>query len=54
MVSYFILGLLWATWLEWYTSLKLNIEWSYSTRILHIITWPIQLLIFLITFFKNL
>jgi len=54
MVSYMIIGVIWASWLELYTTTKLNLEWNYPTRVLHILTWPFQLLVFIITFIKNL
>lgn len=53
MASYIIIGLIWASGLEIYTSTSLNADWNYRTRIVHILTWPIQLTIFLVTFFNN-
>lgn len=54
MVSYMILGVIWASWLEYYTSIKLDAEWNYPTRIFQILTWPIQLIVFIVTFIRNL
>jgi hypothetical protein len=53
MASYIIIGLLWASGLEFYTTEKLNADWSYRTRIVHTLTWPIQMIIFIVTFLNQ-
>lgn len=50
MIFYFITGTLWSLWIESYTTRKLNAVWNISNRIFHIISWPVQVTIFIVTF----
>jgi len=54
MLSYFIIGIAWLFILETITLRDPNIEWSFRARLIHILGWPVSLLIFLTEFFRNL
>ena len=50
--AYFVLGFLWAGWLEWFTTSKaLQPEWDNRQRIVQILIWPIAFTVFLIYLF---
>lgn len=48
MIIYLILGLAWTWWFEKFTTrIDDTVEWTNKERILHIVAWPVLLLIFL-------
>lgn len=57
MLVYLGLGVLWAWWLEYYTTKYLSdvidTEWKWAERFFHILLWPATLGHFLITLFRN-
>lgn len=51
---YMVCGTIWSLWLEHYTTTKMGVpEWTNRARIFHVVLWPIQLTIFVVTFFRN-
>ena len=58
ILGYFIFGVMWGAWLEYYTT-KHNLPeaaggWTNRERVFNILCWPVSFSIFLITFFKGL
>lgn len=61
MLVYIIIGLIWAGWLEYYTTSTatelLNRSWTWFERIFHTLFWFISMGVFVYTFiteyFKN-
>lgn len=55
---YFILGVMWAEWLEKFTTRNLSgimaQPFKPLEKILHILLWPVFLLIFLYNFFEEI
>ena len=55
---YFVPGLIWAGWLEYYTTKYtlglLDTEWTWKERLVQIFLWPLNLLIFLYYYLKGL
>ena len=58
IIWYIIPGLLWAAWLEWFATTKLEGQfadsWLMAERIMHTFLWPVSFLKFAIEFFKGL
>lgn len=54
---YTIIGLIWASWLEYFTTNKLEGKygqpWQGSERVFHITLWPYSLGTFIYGFFKE-
>lgn len=59
MIWYFLIGIGWTAWLEYYTT-KYNVletleaKWTMLERIYQTVLWPISLIVFIVTFFKGL
>ena len=55
---YLIPGMIWAGFLEYYTTQKLEGElakdWSWPERLFHCIMWPLSLTIFIIAFIQEI
>ncbi len=58
IIWYFIPGLLWAGFLEWFTTTKLEGEfsrpWFGFERFFHVILWPFSFMRFVVEFFKGM
>lgn len=59
MIWYIIIGTAWTAWLEYYTSKYFDLEdegkkWSTRERIFQVLLWPLNVIIFVITFLKGL
>lgn len=58
ILLYAIIGIIWSLWLERFTTNQLqapyNMPWSNTERMVHILFWPVTLLTFLHSFFKDL
>tara|TARA_Y100001972_G_scaffold114171_1_gene149544 strand:+ start:275 stop:439 length:165 start_codon:yes stop_codon:yes gene_type:complete len=50
-MGYALVGILWCLWLEWFTTTKLDLEWTLKERIFHAGLWPISLSIFIVNLF---
>lgn len=57
IIWYVIPGLLWTGWLEWFTTTRLEGEysaaWSNRERIFHLLLWPFSLFKFMKEFIKG-
>lgn len=59
MIGYIIIGTAWTAWLEYYTSKYFDLEeegksWSTKERFFQVILWPLNMLIFIVTFIRGL
>lgn len=58
ILLYFLIGCFWSLWLEHFTTKNLeapyNEPWVQRERLIHIICWPITLVVFLHNFFTGL
>ena len=58
ILLYAIIGVIWAIWLESFTTKNLeapyNSPWTNSERMVHIIFWPITLFVFLHNFLSDI
>ena len=53
ILGYFILGVMWGAWLEYYTTFVMKLRpWIMNERIFHTFVWPISVGIFLYNLFK--
>ena len=57
MLVYLGLGVIWAWWLEYYTTNNLPEElggnWVWAERLFHIVLWPVMFLFFIYNVFRN-
>jgi len=52
-VGYLLVGLFWCGWLEYYTTMVMNLRpWILNERIFHAFLWPISIGVFLYNLFK--
>ena len=54
MVSYIVIGLVWCSGLEYYTTTRLDSEWTMRERLFNSVLWPVSVAIFLYEFFRNI
>jgi|GEM_PF-1772758 hypothetical protein len=58
ILLYAMIGVVWSFWLERFTTKNLqppyNNPWTNSERMVHILFWPITLLVFLHNFFTDI
>lgn len=57
MLYYIIIGVVWAAWLEYYTTQNIfgpmGKPWVWRERIFHFVLWPLSLGTFVIEFLKG-
>ncbi len=58
MIWYFLIGIVWSAWLEYCSTKYRDLEsidynWTMFDRIRQIVFWPINLIVFIVAFFKG-
>lgn len=59
IVVYLIIGLIWTAWLEYYTNKhfegeELLTKWTYTERFFQTALWPLNVVIFIVAFFRGI